>query len=124
VPNLPHPSQRENHPHIELIYDPTCPNVERARSAIREALAAIGAPIVWREWNCTDESTPPARRSFGSPSVLVNGQDVGCSSGSMAQADANFCRIYRDDSGCICGAPSAELILNVMETSKTSEEIA
>ena len=40
---------------------------------------------------------------LGSPSVLVNGEDVGCAGGSMAQADANSCRIYRDDCGCVCG---------------------
>lgn len=121
---MPNPSSRSDNPRIELIFDPTCPNVDHARSAIRAALAAIGAPIVWREWNCTDESTPAALRRLGSPSVLVNGQDVGCGGGSMAQADANSCRIYRDDCGCICGAPSVELILQVIENGNASEEIA
>lgn len=117
-------SPRLGDPRIELVYDPTCPNVDRARSAIRLALTTIGAPVAWREWDCTDASTPAALRHLGSPSVLVDGQDVGCGGGSMAQADANSCRIYRDDCGCICGAPSAELILRVLENRGASEEIA
>ena len=121
---MPKHLPRGNIPRIELIYDPACPNVVRARLAIREALATIGAPMAWREWDCTEESTPAALRILGSPSVLVNGQDVGCGGGSMAQADANSCRIYRDDCGCVCGAPSAELILRVIETVNASEEIA
>lgn len=110
------------HPRIELVYDPTCPNVDRARAAIRRALASIGAPVAWREWDCTEPSTPPAFRVLGSPSVLVNGQDVGCGTGTMAQADANSCRIYQDDCGCICGAPSMELILAAIARSRVADE--
>ena len=117
-------TRRSAHPKIEMVYDPTCPNVDLARTAIRTALAAIGAPIAWREWDCTDPATPEALRVLGSPSVLVNGQDVGCGGGSMAQADANSCRIYRDDCGCICGAPSVELILKAIANGRASEEIA
>ena len=115
---------RSRRPRIEMVYDPDCPNVNRARAAIRGALAAIGAPIAWREWDCTDESTPAALRVMGSPSVLVDGRDVGCDGGTMAQAHANSCRIYPDDCGCICGAPSIELILRAIARIRLSEEIA
>jgi hypothetical protein len=121
---MPRHSPSSDRLRIELVYDPTCPNVDRARSAIREALATTDAPVVWREWNRTDSSTPAALRTLGSPSVLVNGRDVGCGQGSMAQADANSCRIYRDDCGCICGAPSAELILRAIEDCDASQETA
>lgn len=112
------------YPRIELVYDPDCPNVDRARAAIRAALTAIDAPNAWREWDCSDASTPEALRVLGSPSVLVNGRDVACGGGSMAQADANSCRIYRDDCGCICGAPSVDLILAAISRASVSEEIA
>lgn len=121
---MPNQTTRSMYPRIEMVYDPTCPNVDDARAAIRTALGAIGAPIAWREWDCTDPATPQPLRALGSPSVLVNGQDVGCSGGTMAQADANSCRIYRDDCGCICGAPSVELILKAFANSRGSEEIA
>jgi mercuric ion transport protein len=115
------------YPRIEMVYDPECPNVERARIAIRGALTAIGAPLAWREWDCSDVGTPDGLRAIGSPSVLVNGHDVGYGAGSVAQADANACRIYRDDCGCICGAPSVELILEAIATSdaaRAAEEMA
>ena len=99
-------------------------HADRARTAIRGALAAIGAPIAWREWDCTDASTPESLRKLGSPSVLVNGRDVGCEGGTMAEADANSCRVYHDDCGCICSAPSVELILRGVARSGLSEAMA
>ena len=105
-------------PRIELVYDSECPNVGRARTAIRDALTAIGAPIVWREWDRNDSNIPTALCGLGSPSVLVNGKDVGCDGGSMAQANANSCRIYVDGCGCICGAPSVQLILTTIAATR------
>lgn len=100
-------------PRIEMIYDPECPNVDAARAAIRGALASIGAPLIWREWDSTDTATPEHLRALGSPAVLVNGQDVRDGPRTVA-ADANSCRIYRDECGCVSGAPSMELILAAM----------
>ena len=110
--------------YIELVYDPACPNVQRARDAIRGALAALGAPAAWREWVRKAPSTPSALRDLASPSVLVNGQDVGCDGGSIAVADASACRIYADDWGCICGAPTVELILRTVARQQSYHERA
>ena len=99
------------HTLIELVYDPDCPNVDRARAAIREALMMAGAPAVWREWRRDDMATPVNLASLGSPSVVVNGHDVGCDEDEAAAADANSCRVYIDERGCLCGAPSAQLIV-------------
>jgi len=105
---------------IELVYEPTCPNVEQARDAIRKALAALGAPVARREWVRDDPATPPALRELASPTVVVNGQDVGGGGGSIA---ANACRIYADDCGCI-GAPSVELILRTVARQRSYPERA
>jgi hypothetical protein len=102
-------------PRIELVYDATCPNVERARAAIRAALLAVGAPMEWEEWERGAEATPAALRGLGSPSVFVNGRDVGSDEGTSTDADANSCRIYVDERGCLCGAPSAELIVDALK---------
>lgn len=99
---------------IELVYDPDCPNVDGAREAIREALGILGASSSWREWDRSDMRTPPALRTLGSPSVLVNGRDIGCDETEATAAEANSCRIYTDASGCICGAPTSQLILNAV----------
>lgn len=102
---------------VELVFDPTCPNVGQAREAIRAALRALGTPLRWQEWQRDAESTPAALRAYGSPTVLVNGTDV--SGGSdAAGADANSCRVYVDDCGCLRGAPSTQQILSAIERSR------
>jgi mercuric ion transport protein len=105
---------------IELVYDTTCPNVERARAAIRAALLSVGEPMEWQEWERGADATPAALRGLGSPSVLVNGRDVGCDEGTSAGADANSCRIYTDESGCLCGAPAAGLIVDALKAATKS----
>lgn len=96
---------------IELVYDRDCPNVERARAMIHEALTTVNAPLLWTEWVRDAEGTPEMLRTFGSPTVLVNGRDVAYDGNGAISADAHNCRVYFDDSGCICGAPSARLIV-------------
>jgi hypothetical protein len=116
---MPENTEGRPNPHvelaIELVYDVDCPSVDRARDAIRDALATLSPtldlPAHWTEWTRGDPSTPAALRMLGSPSVLVNGWDV--ESGGLPpapDADANSCRIYRGACGCACGAPPAELI--------------
>ena len=99
---------------IELIYDRTCPNVDRARAMIRSALEQVGASSAWTAWDRDEDSTPRDLRGFGSPTVLVNGRDVGCDLTEDARADANSCRVYMDECGCLCGAPSARLIVHAI----------
>lgn len=100
---------------VDLVFDPTCPNVEKARAAIRAALLAVGAPAEWREWEREAEQTPPSLRAYGSPTVLVNGADV-AGGDDAARADANSCRVYVDECGCLCGAPSAQQIVSAIES--------
>jgi hypothetical protein len=95
---------------LELVYDPDCPNVGRARVAIRAALIAAGLREEWVEWRRDATDTPERFRALGSPSVLVNGKDVGSDETVAATADANSCRVYVDEGGRLRGAPSAELI--------------
>ena len=91
---------------IEFIYEPTCPNIEAARAALRQALLENGKPPVWREWDSTAPTSPPHARAYGSPTILVNGVDVA----GVAPSHAPTCRIYRDHKGRGSGVPSVELI--------------
>ena len=96
---------------VELVFDVTCPNVARARAMIRMALLAVGAPTTWQEWDRAGADTPDAFRRLGSPTVLVNGADLGCDESDPPTADAMSCRVYVDSEGCVSGAPSSELIV-------------
>jgi hypothetical protein len=103
-----------DHLTIELVYDDDCPNIEIARQSIRDALGQIGIAQVWKEWDRKDPDLPLDYAHVGSPSVFVNGIDVGCSGGTIQQADANCCRVYASAAGSISGYPSPDLILNTI----------
>src|SRR6185437_13941265 len=91
---------------IELVFDADCPNVEAARASVKAALAQAGLPATWQEWERTSDITPERVRGFGSPTVLINGEDL---TGEPA-AGASSCRIYRAGAGRRLGAPSAEMV--------------
>jgi hypothetical protein len=109
---------------VELVYDTDCPNVDGARTAIRTALAAVGAPAVWREWNRADPATLDVLRGLGSPSVLVDGLNVGADGSAALENDANSCRVYVDAKGSLCGAPTAEMILVTIAAARRGKAIA
>ena len=91
-------------PTIELIYFEGCPNVERARANIGEALVALDLTAEWQEWEQGDPGVPEYVKQHGSPTVLVNGRDV---TGVEAGLGGAACRAD--------GAPSAEVIGAALE---------
>ncbi|MBI3570962.1 MAG: hypothetical protein HY082_07660 [Gammaproteobacteria bacterium] len=93
-------------PTVELIYDSDCPNVPAARENLMRAFSQAGLTPHWREWDRADAKAPAYARSYGSPTVLVNGKDV---AGSSA-ADAAACRIYTGGDGRQQGVPPVPLI--------------
>ena len=99
---------------LELVYDSDCPNVETARQVIAAALREAGEPLTWKEWDREGDDTPVGIRGFGSPTILVNGQDVTGDGNAAAQADANSCRVYRDACGCMSGTPSVQMIVSAI----------
>ena len=86
-------------PRIELVYFDGCPNTSQARDNLREAIEASGQVLTWSERDLMAESTPADFRRFGSPTVLVNGEDV---TGENVSTEAMACRAD--------GAPSVATI--------------
>jgi hypothetical protein len=91
-------------PTIELIYFEGCPNVERARTNIGEALVALDLTAEWQEWEQGDPGVPEYVKQHGSPTVLVNGRDV---TGVETGVGGAACRAD--------GAPSADVIRAALE---------
>lgn len=89
---------------VELIYDRDCPNIGAARAVLAEALAKAGLPRKWTEWDRQAPASPAYVRGYGSPTILVDGADVG---GARA-ADAASCRVYAGDGAGLSGTPSVE----------------
>jgi len=89
-------------PVVDFIYDDDCPNVQAARAHLKQAFAAAGLAPSWTEHRIGARDLPQRVRGFGSPTILVDGQDV---AGAAPQAD-HCCRIYATGGG----VPSVDLI--------------
>ncbi len=96
---------------IELIYDDNCPNVKETRAQLLRAFAKAELPPKWREWDRGVPESPAYVHAYGSPTILVNGQDVANASQS---AGDNCCRIYLDKNGQFRGVPSVEAITSAL----------
>lgn len=100
---------------VELVYDTDCPNVAAAREAILRAFARIGRTPAWTEWDRSAPDTPDHARGYGSPTILVDGQDV--AAGSASQPDT--CRLYASADGSLVPIPSVELIAAQLEARRS-----
>jgi len=83
---------------IQLLYFKGCPHVDAARAALREAVAADNgdAPsgaIDVEEIDVDDPAAPAWARSWGSPTILIDGEDVAGGTPSAASS----CRLYASD---------------------------
>lgn len=79
---------------VELIYFQGCPSVDAARDAIGAALVAEGLNGGWREWDRDSPETPKPLRRYGSPTVLVSGEDV-----APSDLEGSCCRVYAGKAG-------------------------
>lgn len=97
---------------IELVYDPGCPNVGQAREVLNDVCRELEAPAVWTEWNTDDPEGPPRARNLGSPSVLVNGEDVAPGPHPWKEREPESgprCRVYRDGDAIIPVPPRSRI---------------
>jgi hypothetical protein len=106
---------------IELVYDPGCPNVDQAREILTECCRDAGIPAVWSEWSSDDPSCPAYARNLGSPSVLVNGEDVAPGPHPWAKRepdDGPRCRVYRDGDAIVRAPPKSRVSAAIEEALK------
>ena len=96
---------------IELVYFEGCPNAAAARENLRKACVELGLKAEWREWDQNDSTAPAHIKSFGSPSILVDGRDVMGNSGN-AHAEQS-CRLYEGGQN----APAVETIKTALRES-------
>lgn len=96
---------------VELIYDKSCPNVATARALLIRAFTQTGVSARWKEWERSAPDSPAYVRDFGSPTILVDGNDVADVTPSEGQGT---CRIYPDANGNLARTPSLELICSAI----------
>jgi len=96
---------------IELIYDADCQNLKDARTNLLHALQAAKVQPEWKEWIRSDPEAPTYVRTYGSPTILIDGQDVADTTPSDG---ADSCRLYSDEKDQFHGAPSVEAIVSAL----------
>lgn len=79
------------------------------------ALSSLELPLKWTEWVQNDPGTPDRLRQFGSPTVLIDHEDI---DGLGGAAGASSCRLYRADGGELQGFPSEQLVRAALEQSR------
>ena len=97
---------------IELVYDPGCPSVDKARDVLTAACRETQIPAVWTEWNSEDLDCPEHVLNLGSPSILVNGEDVAPGPHPWAPREKGSgprCRLYRDGDALVPAPPVARV---------------
>ena len=92
---------------VELIWQRDCPNVEAARTTLRQALVAADLAADWVEWEIGEHALPAHARGYGSPTILVNGREV---TGQAAGDSDDCCRVYATADG-YAGVPSLEIVV-------------
>ena len=102
---------------VELIFDATCPNVDATRRQLRDALTRIGRPPKWTEWDRAAPDAPAYAQRYASPTVLVRGRDV---AGGGDLDGCAGCRVYRDATGAILGAPTVDSIVAALTAAETA----
>ena len=104
---------------VQLITFAGCPNASAAREALRRVLAAAGIVDRIEEVDTSDPDTPESLRSWGSPTVLIDGLDVG----GQSTPSGPGCRLYSDDRGDVQGVPPEPLLLARVRGAMVTEDL-
>lgn len=105
---------------IELIYEKTCPNIEPARHQLLKAFTEAGVTPYWQEWEVSTPDAPSHVHGYGSPTILINGEDV---SGGVIEGDDYCCRVYsheEDNKGVPALADIVKALKSAQHTLSTS----
>ena len=109
-------------PDMELLWWAGCPSTERALSDLRAALedaGIYGADIRMTEIATEDEAQ--ARAFVGSPTILVDGEDVA----PPAEEPIGLnCRVYRRRDGAVSPTPDPEDLRDALRRALVAPEKA
>lgn len=99
-------------PRVELVYERTCPNIEATREQLLRAFDEAKLTPHWSEWETGRPETPERVRGYGSPTILVDGEDVAGETGN----EAACCRVYADSESANKGVPPLARIAAALRT--------
>jgi hypothetical protein len=94
--------------HVAFLYFEDCPSHEPALERLRQVLAEEGIEAAVEIVEVESDTQAEQLRFIGSPTILVEGQDI-----DPPPPDVQFaltCRVYRREDGRISPLPPPELI--------------
>ena len=97
---------------VERVSAAGCRDVGTARDILTDCCRDAGIPAVWTEWSSDDPECPAHARGLGSPSILVNGEDVAPGPHPWAErepGDGPRCRVYRDGDAIVRAPPPSRV---------------
>ena len=94
-----------HHHRVELLHFPGCPHVQAARMQLARAMTPVGLSPQWVEHDVTAPHAPRHTQGYGSPTILIDGNDV-CGASPVTGA---ACRLYPGSDAP--GAPPFEAIV-------------
>lgn len=93
---------------IEFLYYEDCPSHEQALARLRQIIAEEGVEAQIRIHKLETEAQAKAWHFVGSPTILINGEDIDPPPPNAPTALT--CRVYRWGDGRISPLPSPEMI--------------
>jgi hypothetical protein len=91
-------------PDVELLWWEGCPSTEKALAELREAMRELGLGDEVRMREIATDAQAEQTGFLGSPTILVDGQDVAPAGGEVGLS----CRVYRRSDGRISPTPDPE----------------
>jgi hypothetical protein len=86
---------------------------------LSEALRSANQALTWKEWEQALPQTPEYARSFGSPTILINGCDI---AGVGPNPGSSCCRIYESPEKATSGVPPVALITSALADASRHEQ--
>ncbi len=96
---------------VEFVYEETCPFIGATRSRLIAAFQEAEMRPQWTEWATNDPDAPAYVRAYGSPTILVDGQDIADVPTEEAE---NCCRIYSSEIK-MQGVPPLDMIVDALK---------
>jgi hypothetical protein len=99
---------------VRILFVPGCPNVERTRRRLRQALDELALPASVSETEVATPGEAARARMAGSPTVLIDGQDAFPEGGTESSL---ACRLYRDGDR-VDGAPTVARLVEALRAAE------
>ncbi len=104
--------------HIDFLYFEDCPSHPDALERLKAVLGEDGLDAEIKVTRVESEQQARQLRFIGSPTILVNGQDVDPPGGDAHVALT--CRVYRHENGRFSPLPSKDTIRRALRAAQTN----